>query len=149
MNARLDRARKQRLVHRRKDDLLRYILRAANLDRAQNLEVVKILFPEMYTETQEYNAHCRDGDLASLVGDLFSLKFMEYAIGVRGKVNMGWTQLKNERDKSGALTPLARALDALSNHGCDCGTDEPGSCIACLCEAALRDLWSRQREVRG
>ena len=79
MNARLNRARKQRLAHNKKDDLLRFILRSANLDRAQNLEVIKILFPEMYIapSVDEYISHCCDDDLASLVGDMFSLKFMD------------------------------------------------------------------------
>jgi len=44
----------------------------------------------------------------------------------------------NERDKNGQLTPMALALDALRNADCDCGTDEPGTCLVCRCEAALR-----------
>ena len=57
---------------------------------------------------------------------------------------MNWTKLKDERDAEGLLTPLALALDALEDNGCDCGEDEPGPCLACRCEAALRDLWQRQ-----
>ena len=79
MNAKLDQARKKRLAHNKKDDLLRLILKSANLDRAQNLEVIKILFPEMHTAStvHEYVSHCCDDDLESLVGDMFSMKFME------------------------------------------------------------------------
>ncbi len=43
-----------------------------------------------------------------------------------------------ERDKDGLLTPWALACDALSDTGCDCGEDEPGTCLACRCEAAMR-----------
>ena len=79
MNEKLEQARKKRLAHNRKDDLLRFILKSANLDRAQNLEVIKILFPEMHIapSVKEYVSTCPDEDLASLVGDMFSLKFME------------------------------------------------------------------------
>ena len=77
MNAKLEAARKQRLAHNRKDDLLRFILRSANLDRAQYLEVIKILFPASHQKCIEYISHCCDEDLASLVGDMFSLKFMD------------------------------------------------------------------------
>lgn len=52
-----------------------------------------------------------------------------------------WNKMINERDAEGNLTPLALALDALQDHGCDCGTDEPGTCLACRCEAALRAQW--------
>jgi len=36
------------------------------------------------------------------------------------------------------MTPCEQAADALSSYGCDCGNDEPGTCLACLCEAAMR-----------
>ena len=55
---------------------------------------------------------------------------------------MTWLALKDQRDDRGMLTPLALALDAIDDNGCDCGTDEPGTCLACLCEAALKDLWT-------
>jgi hypothetical protein len=38
----------------------------------------------------------------------------------------------NHRDASGNLTPLAQALDCIGGTGCDCGVDEPGSCIGCV-----------------
>jgi len=43
-----------------------------------------------------------------------------------------------ERDKNGHLTDWALAFDALGNHGCDCGEDEEETCLACLCEKALK-----------
>lgn len=46
----------------------------------------------------------------------------------------------DQRDACGQLTLLALALDALEDHGCDCGVDEPGSCLACRCKAGLADL---------
>jgi hypothetical protein len=55
-----------------------------------------------------------------------------------------WADAIVERDEDGRLTPLAMALDAIRDHGCDCGEDEPGTCLACLCEAALRDLWEQR-----
>lgn len=45
---------------------------------------------------------------------------------------------REERDESGLLTAWALAHDALEDHGCDCGTDEPGTCLVCHCERALR-----------
>lgn len=55
-----------------------------------------------------------------------------------------WGDAKlDERDPDGNLTPLALALDALVGAGCDCGTDEPGTCLSCLCEAGLHDLHDR------
>ncbi len=54
---------------------------------------------------------------------------------------------KDERDENGNLTDTALALDALENHGCDCGTDEKGTCLVCRCEKALRT--ERARAVRA
>lgn len=54
-----------------------------------------------------------------------------------------WRSQKDQRDAQGLLTPLALALDAIEDNGCDCGVDEEGSCLACLCEAALKDAWAR------
>lgn len=51
--------------------------------------------------------------------------------------------MKNQRDSNGLFTALAQALQALEDYGCDCGNDEPGTCIACLCEVALYDLWTQ------
>ena len=44
----------------------------------------------------------------------------------------------DERDADGNLTDTSLALDAIKNEGCDCGEDEPGTCLAHLCEAALK-----------
>lgn len=54
-----------------------------------------------------------------------------------------WMAMKDQRGPDGFLTPLALALDALEDNGCDCGGGEKGSCLSCLCEAALLDLWER------
>ena len=51
-----------------------------------------------------------------------------------------WVALKGERDEGDSLTPLALAVGAIDGAGCDCGTDEPGTCLACRCEAAIRGL---------
>jgi len=45
---------------------------------------------------------------------------------------------RDERDAAGNLMPWALACDALSDNGCDCGEDEPGTCLACVCERAMR-----------
>jgi len=37
-----------------------------------------------------------------------------------------------ERDADGSLTDWALAFDAILGNGCDCGTDEPGTCLACV-----------------
>jgi hypothetical protein len=42
---------------------------------------------------------------------------------------------------------MALALDAIENHGCDCGTDEPGTCLACRCEKALRTERARSEKA--
>jgi len=57
---------------------------------------------------------------------------------------MRWT--KDDRDEHGLLTPMALALDALDNLGCDCGTDEPGACLYCCVMRALG--WIEQEEYR-
>lgn len=62
---------------------------------------------------------------------------------------MEWGRMNEERDENGELTDLALALDAISDVGCDCGTDEPGSCFACLCEAALKSLHARISELES
>lgn len=51
------------------------------------------------------------------------------------------SRIEDERDQHGLLTPLASALCAIRDDGCDCGTDEPGTCVNCLCESALWSLW--------
>ena len=61
---------------------------------------------------------------------------------------MNWDEITNQRDAAGCLTDLALAVDALEDHGCDCGTDEPGTCLACLCEWALRGLWEDVERLR-
>lgn len=65
----------------------------------------------------------------------------------RDKLIEEWSSpsMKEQRDASGNLTSLALAINALEDHGCDCGTDEPGTCLACLCEAALRSQWEAQQ----
>ena len=59
-----------------------------------------------------------------------------------------WSQMRLERDDNGWLTPLALALNAISDYGCDCGTDEPGTCLCCLCENALRYQWEQLKGYR-
>lgn len=51
---------------------------------------------------------------------------------------------REERDENGELTPWALAFDAIADHGCDCGVDEPGTCVACRCARALRNERSRR-----
>lgn len=54
-----------------------------------------------------------------------------------------------ERDKDGNLTDWALACDALHNNGCDCGEDEPGTCLACLCEAAMMAERARAEQAEA
>jgi hypothetical protein len=61
----------------------------------------------------------------------------------------GWLDMANDRDASGDLTPLAQALDCIGGTGCDCGVDEPGSCIGCVCESALKWQWQAGKEARA
>jgi len=58
-----------------------------------------------------------------------------------------WSEMRDQRGPDGLQTPLALALDALEDHGCDCGEDEPGTCLACICERALHDLWSANDQL--
>lgn len=60
-----------------------------------------------------------------------------------------WTSMTEERDSDGKLTKLAQALDAIEGNGCDCGTDEPGTCLACLCEEALHEQFDELARLRG
>jgi hypothetical protein len=62
---------------------------------------------------------------------------------------LDWSDMVNDRDASGNLTPLAQALDVIGGTGCDCGVDEPGSCIGCVCEAALKWQWKRTAGLSG
>lgn len=55
--------------------------------------------------------------------------------------------MTSERNKNSYLTDWALAADALADHGCDCGTDEPGTCLVCRCEAAMRT--ERKRAERA
>ncbi len=52
---------------------------------------------------------------------------------------------EGERDEEGNLTPVAMAISALIDHGCDCGggVDEP-LCLVCICEAALISLLPKE-----
>jgi hypothetical protein len=60
-----------------------------------------------------------------------------------------WLEREYERNEDGTYTPLAMALQALGDNGCDCGTDEPGSCLGCLCEAALRKVVAELEAMRA
>jgi hypothetical protein len=59
---------------------------------------------------------------------------------IRDRIRTTRQGARSQRDTSGKLTPLALALEAIEGNGCDCGTDEPGTCLACRCEDALDDL---------
>jgi hypothetical protein len=58
-----------------------------------------------------------------------------------------FAEMGSERDDKGLLTPLASALDAISNTGCDCETPDTHECLACLCEEALRGLWEANADI--
>lgn len=58
------------------------------------------------------------------------------------------SKYKDERDEKGELTDLALAVNAIQSVGCDCGTDEPGTCLACLCEPVLERLLGELEEFR-
>jgi hypothetical protein len=62
---------------------------------------------------------------------------------------MNWSNVIEQRDAAGNLTDLALAVDALSDNGCDCGEDEPGTCLACVCERALRAQWEQWEALRA
>jgi hypothetical protein len=71
----------------------------------------------------------------------------EAEAAARAKKLAAWADAIAERDEDGLLTPLALALDAIRDRGCDCG-EEPGTCITHVCEAALRDLWEQRNDAR-
>lgn len=52
-----------------------------------------------------------------------------------------------ETDSDGLLTDMACAADAIIGAGCDCGTDEPGACLGCVCTLAL--LTERKRSEQA
>ena len=56
---------------------------------------------------------------------------------------LAWPEMHLERDGDGLLTPLALAVDAISDHGCNCGT-----CLACVCDGALWSLWDQREKLR-
>lgn len=59
-----------------------------------------------------------------------------------------WIEVRHERDVAGNLTPLALAIDSLIGSGCDCGTDELGTCLGCRCEAAIHAQFDEIRRLR-
>ena len=59
------------------------------------------------------------------------------------------TDDRNERDNHGALTDWALACDALADNGCDCGEDEPGTCLSCLCESAMKTERARAERAEA
>jgi len=61
---------------------------------------------------------------------------------------IAWLNARTETDKNGELTPLAIALNAIVSNGCDCGTDEPGTCLSCVCEKALKDMYKKLYQHR-
>ena len=62
---------------------------------------------------------------------------------------MNWLEMRNERDEQGLLTDLALACDALADNGCDCGEDEKGTCLSCLCESALKGQKETIKKLRA
>lgn len=69
-------------------------------------------------------------------------------IDADGNFHPEWSlAFAEQRDANGNLTDLALACNALQDNGCDCGTDEPGTCLACRCEAALKILYQQQVEA--
>src|SRR3990172_687180 len=56
---------------------------------------------------------------------------------------------RDERNSYGALTEWALAFDALSDYGCDCGDDEPGTCLACVCGRAMRTERARAEKAEA
>lgn len=55
---------------------------------------------------------------------------------------MRWSEMKNERDAEGNLTPVAMALESIAEYGCHCGDDcESVPCHTCRCEDALKAQW--------
>jgi len=59
-----------------------------------------------------------------------------------------WGDRINERNTAdGKRTPLALALLALQDAGCDCKDGEAGTCLGCRCEAALRDVVLRSEAI--
>ena len=59
-----------------------------------------------------------------------------------------WTEIANGKMGRRELTPFVLALSALLDYGCDCGEGEEGTCLVCLCETALRDLWEENQRYR-
>lgn len=54
-----------------------------------------------------------------------------------------------EIDHDGLLTDWACAMDAILDAGCDCGTDEPGTCLGCVCKQALLTERRRAEKVEA
>jgi hypothetical protein len=55
----------------------------------------------------------------------------------------------DERDAAGHLTDWALAVSALEDNGCDCGDDEPGTCLACACELAMSTERKRAKKAEA
>jgi hypothetical protein len=62
---------------------------------------------------------------------------------------MNICELQNQRDENLELTPFALACAVLADMECDCSTDEPGTCEACLIEDAFRFLCAQRDEYKA
>lgn len=63
---------------------------------------------------------------------------------------MKWSDMKDERDAEGNPTPLAKALVALDQEGCQCWSiNVDSTCHVCLAEAALKHLWHQLNHERA
>ena len=82
-------------------------------------------------------------------GDNLKRNPPRWVISRQEDAKMNWFHAKNDRDENGELTPLALAIDAIEGNGCDCGEDEPGTCLACLCEAALKYLFEKLERLEN
>jgi hypothetical protein len=59
-----------------------------------------------------------------------------------------WNDMLDERDSDGKLTALAMALNSVVANGCDCGEDEPWTCIGCLFEQSLHEQFDEIERLR-
>ena len=52
-----------------------------------------------------------------------------------------------EMTRHEVITALQSAVEWMKEDGCDCGTDEPGTCALCLCQNALSSLLAEEIEA--
>ncbi len=128
---RIDHTHKDALLSEVTDDIekfRRWIDKALDVDAAKTIEIATL--KQKLSETVLQNAELRD----LLECELCDAKIEKGGLSV--VCNLCWNKMALQNKELRDVLEIAK--DRLYGDGCDCGTDEPGSCALCMIEAALK-----------